>query len=111
MRVLIPVAGEDRFFPPSEYHFPKPLVEISGEPMIVRVIENLRTISPDAEFIFVIPEEQHRAFGLGDTLLMATSPMPVSALGVTSPSFRWTSRQRVPPAPCCSDARTWETAR
>ena len=42
MKYLVPMAGEDDLFPRAEYHFPKPLIEIDGVPMVARFIENIR---------------------------------------------------------------------
>lgn len=53
MRYLIPIASEDNLFPKEEFHFPKPLIEISGKPMIGLVIESIRARDADARFIFV----------------------------------------------------------
>jgi NDP-sugar pyrophosphorylase family protein len=42
MNIVIPIAAEDTFFVAEEYHFPKPLVEVAGLPMIQRTIESIR---------------------------------------------------------------------
>ena len=31
MNILIPIAGEDKFFSREEYFFPKPLIEIEAQ--------------------------------------------------------------------------------
>ena len=42
MNVLIPMAGRgERFAKSGKYTLPKPLIDVNGKPMIVRVIENL----------------------------------------------------------------------
>lgn len=72
MRYLIPMAGGDSLFPREEFHFPKPLIEIDGEPMIARVVNRLRAFDPGAEFIFVVQQQECAEFGLDLTLEMAT---------------------------------------
>lgn len=68
MRYLIPMAADDHHFPSSEYHFPKPLIEIDGVPMIARVIENILHQDADAHFIFIVRGSDCRSFGLDLTL-------------------------------------------
>lgn len=68
MKYLIPIAADDNHFPSSEYHFPKPLIEIDGVPMIARVIENIVQQDRDAQFIFIVRGSDCRSFGLDLTL-------------------------------------------
>ncbi len=72
MRYLIPIASGDDLFPREEFHFPKALIEIDGEPMIARVIANIRGEDPAAEFIFVVRGEDCREFSLDRALEEAT---------------------------------------
>lgn len=58
MKILLPLAGETPFFPPSEYPFPKPLIEVGGEPMLARAVTNLARLSRDAQFVFVAMREE-----------------------------------------------------
>jgi len=60
MNVLIPMAGSGSRFKKHGYSLPKPLIDVSGKPMIQRVVENLNI---DARFIFVVQREhveQHK---------------------------------------------------
>ncbi len=68
MRYLIPLAAPETLFPAADFHFPKPLIEIDGQPMIARVIANLRRGDPDARFIFIVRAEDCRTFSLDRTL-------------------------------------------
>jgi dTDP-glucose pyrophosphorylase len=68
VRYLIPIAAHETLFPATDFHFPKPLIEIDGEPMIARVIANLRRGDPGARFIFIVRSEDCRKFGLNRTL-------------------------------------------
>lgn len=68
LNIVIPIASSSKFFNPAIYPYPKPLIEISGKPMIQKVIENLSTISEEKRFIFIIKEEDCRKFHLDSTL-------------------------------------------
>ena len=70
MNVLIPMAGAGSRFQQMGYTFPKPLIEVKGQPMIQMVVENLNI---DANFIFVVQKEHRKKYNL-DTLLKLLSP-------------------------------------
>jgi HAD superfamily hydrolase (TIGR01509 family) len=70
MNVLIPMAGAGSRFQQMGYTFPKPLIEVKGQPMIQMVVENLNI---DANFIFVVQKEHREKYNL-DTLLKLLSP-------------------------------------
>lgn len=69
-QILIPLAGGNAFFSDQgEYQFPKPLIEINGQPMIQRVFENLQTIEKkESKYIFIIREEDCIRFHLDQTI-------------------------------------------
>ena len=72
MIVLIPLAAPtDPFFSRSDYHFPKPLIELQGRPMVELVIDNLRTLDEDVRFVFVLRSEDCRAFNLDQVVRLA----------------------------------------
>ena len=68
MTVLIPLGGSSVFFPKEEFHYPRPLIEIRGEPVIKRVVANLRSLGPDLSFTFVINLSDQRDFHLDRVL-------------------------------------------
>ena len=72
MKILVPMAAGDQFFDKEDYHFPKPLVEVAGQPMIKLVIDNLRAAAPDAEFIFVVNEQDCQHHSLDKVLDLMT---------------------------------------
>lgn len=72
MKYLIPIAGSEGLFPRSEFHFPKPLIEIGGKPMIAWVIDNIRASDPDAEFVFIARKADCAEFSMDRALQMAT---------------------------------------
>jgi HAD superfamily hydrolase (TIGR01509 family) len=61
LNVLIPMAGEGSRFSQAGYTFPKPLIEVHGEPMIKVVVDNLNV---EAQFIFIVREWQYRKYNL-----------------------------------------------
>jgi NDP-sugar pyrophosphorylase family protein len=72
MNILIPIAGEDKFFSSDEYFFPKPLIEITGTPMIELCVRNLKRQFPDAHFIFVVQSDHCSRFSLDGMLQILT---------------------------------------
>lgn len=72
MNILIPIAGEDKFFRSDEYFFPKPLVEIAGTPMIELCVRSLTRQFPGAHFIFVVQAEHCTRFSLDGMLRILT---------------------------------------
>lgn len=62
MIVLVPIAGRSPHFSSEEFAYPKPLIEISGRPMIAWAIENLGSIHPDLKFVFVASETEARQY-------------------------------------------------
>lgn len=65
MNVLIPMAGEGSRFAMAGYAFPKPIIEVNGEPMIKVVLDNLNIT---ANYIFIIREEHDAKFNISSTL-------------------------------------------
>ena len=57
LNILIPLGTTSKFFEGTAYPYPKPLIEISGKPIIQRVIENLSQIMEEKRFIFILREE------------------------------------------------------
>ena len=71
MKILIPMAGEGSRFSKEGYTFPKPLIDVNGNPMIQTVVENLDF---NAEYIFLVRGEHLQKYeGLEDTLQRITN--------------------------------------
>ena len=70
LNVLIPMAGAGSRFQQAGYTFPKPLIEVNGEPMIQVVVENLNI---EANFIYVVQKLHREKYNL-DTLLNLLTP-------------------------------------
>jgi NDP-sugar pyrophosphorylase family protein len=67
MRIVVPMGGEGRRFAERGYTFPKPLVEVAGQPLVELVVRNLTPAEPH-QFIFVCRGEHLERFALGDVL-------------------------------------------
>jgi len=65
LNVLIPMAGAGSRFQQAGYTFPKPLIDVNGEPMIQVVVGN---IGLDANYIFVVQKEHREKFHLENML-------------------------------------------
>ena len=67
LNIVIPMAGRGSRFVKAGYKLPKPLIDVKGKPMIVRVVENVR---PRAEhrFIFICQQEHLDKYGLAEKL-------------------------------------------
>lgn len=61
INVLIPMAGAGSRFEKAGYTFPKPLIEVRGEPMIQVIVDNLNL---DANYIFVCQWEHYEKYNL-----------------------------------------------
>lgn len=66
MNILIPMAGEGSRFKDKGYVFPKPFIEVDGEPMIAKVIKNL--YYPDAHYIFLARREHIEQYALAEVV-------------------------------------------
>lgn len=67
---IIPMAGLGTRFADVGYTLPKPLIPVSGKPMITRVIESLPTAD---RWIFIVRPEHVRTFAV-DAIIRATLP-------------------------------------
>ena len=70
MNVLIPMAGAGSRFEKAGYTFPKPLIEVNGNPMIQTVVEN---INIDANYIFIVQKSHYDKYDL-ETVLNNIAP-------------------------------------
>lgn len=72
INIVIPMAGKGKRYTDKGYNLPKPLIDVLGKPMIVRVIENL-TPSEEHTFIFVVRQEHIEKYSI-DKLLKKYAP-------------------------------------
>ena len=61
MNILIPMAGAGSRFEKAGYTFPKPLIDVAGQPMIQTVIENLNL---QGKYIFLVRKEHYEKYDL-----------------------------------------------
>ena len=61
MTILIPMAGLGSRFTQAGYTFPKPLIEVSGKPMIQLVVENLNI---KGQYVFIVQKEHYERYSL-----------------------------------------------
>ena len=86
MNILIPIAGRDRYFPESEYLFPKPLIDIVGAPLIEHTITSLLKIADDARFTFVVQDEDCRRYTIDNVLRMSVPERRADIVRLKAPT-------------------------
>ncbi len=67
IHIVVPMGGEGRRFAERGYTFPKPLIEVAGQPLIEIVVRNLTPSEPH-RFVFVCRQEHVQQYALGDVL-------------------------------------------
>ena len=67
-QIIIPISSESPFFKEEEYYFPKPLVTVNGDPLIIQVIKNIQNYIIPHKFIFIIPESLDTKYSLGSAI-------------------------------------------
>ena len=76
MNLLIPIASNSKFFSIEEYGYPKPLIEISGKPMIECVINNLTQGMKFRKIIFIVKQDECDKYHLDNTLNLLSPIKP-----------------------------------
>ena len=56
MNIVIPMAGAGSRFQEAGYTFPKPLIEVNGQPMIQTVVSNLNI---NGTYIFLVQKSHY----------------------------------------------------
>jgi len=81
LNVLIPMAGAGSRFEKAGYTFPKPLIDVKGNPMIQVVVDNLNFDSPHT---FIVQQKHREIYNL-DTMLALLSKgcTIISTSGIT----------------------------
>jgi NDP-sugar pyrophosphorylase family protein len=67
IHIVVPMGGEGRQFAERGYTFPKPLVEVDGQPLIEIVVKSLTPSEPH-RFVFICRQEHVTGYALGDVL-------------------------------------------
>lgn len=88
LNIVIPMSGTGTSFIQAGYTFPKPLIDINGEPMIQLVIENL-TPKTDHKFILISKKDHYDKYSLHQIFNNAAKgnfvsiPLTLSTQGAT----------------------------
>jgi HAD superfamily hydrolase (TIGR01509 family) len=69
MNILIPMAGLGSRFEKAGYTFPKPLIDVNGEPMIKKVVDSLQT---NGKYIYVVNTQHYEKYNLKHFLNLIT---------------------------------------
>jgi len=67
MKIIIPMAGAGSRFEKAGYSFPKPLIEVRGDPMIATVVKNLNL---QGQYIFLVQKSHYEKYDLKGMLSM-----------------------------------------
>ena len=67
MKIIVPMAGAGSRFEKAGYTFPKPLIEVHGQPMISKVVENLNL---QGQYIFLVQKSHYEKYDLQGVLSM-----------------------------------------
>ncbi len=68
LKIIIPLAGSSEIFHKAGFPYPKPLIEMKGNPMIEWVIEKTNSITIPNQVVFVIKDEDATKYHLDNTL-------------------------------------------
>jgi len=81
MKIVVPMAGAGSRFETAGYTFPKPLIEVRGEPMIAKVVKN---INLQGQYIFLVQKTHYEKYNLlGLLTLIAPNCKIVQIDGLT----------------------------
>ena len=67
MKIVVPMAGAGSRFQAAGYTFPKPLIEVQGEPMIAKVVKN---INLQGQYIFLVQKTHYEKYNLQGLLTL-----------------------------------------
>ena len=67
MKIVVPMAGAGSRFETAGYTFPKPLIEVRGEPMIAKVVKNLNL---QGQYIFLVQKTHYEKYNLQGLLTL-----------------------------------------
>jgi len=69
LNIVVPMAGAGSRFEQAGYTFPKPLIEVHGQPMIKTIVDNLNI---DANYIFIVQKQHYEKYNLQYLMNMIT---------------------------------------
>lgn len=68
IQIAVPLAGTSVFYTATEFQYPKPLIDMMGEPMIQRVIASIMTARFDKRFLFVVNQADAKKYHIDRVL-------------------------------------------
>ena len=71
MKIIIPIAGAE-YFDKSDFIYPKPIIDINDKPLIEYVINNLKDIEGDNQFVFILKQSLCEKFNIDYTIRQLT---------------------------------------
>ncbi len=75
LQVIIPISDNRIFFPKDEFFFPKPIIEVLNEPLIVQVIKQIEiSLKPDV-IICVIPKYLRDSWSIENIISLSTKTL------------------------------------
>lgn len=80
MNVLVPMAGRGSRFAEAGYTFPKPLIDVRGEPMIAAAVRSLGVVAD--RFIYLVLAEHLREYAIREVLHDLTPTAVVTVVPV-----------------------------
>lgn len=76
MNIIIPISGQNPYFNLDEYAFPKPLIDIFGQPMIEHTLTGFKALSTSHHYTFIAPTEWCRQYSLDHVLSIICQDHP-----------------------------------
>ena len=73
IQIILPISKDNKHFPSSKYFFPKPLVEVKGEPMMTKIIKHYQSRLKISRLVAVIPEDWDLKYSIGKVIELATN--------------------------------------
>tara|TARA_B100000212_G_C27372773_1_gene533321 strand:- start:928 stop:2445 length:1518 start_codon:yes stop_codon:yes gene_type:complete len=74
-QIIIPIVSNSNYFPSEEYFFPKPLIDVDGTPMILKVMSNFEKHLDFDKYIFIMPEILSTKYTL-DSIIKLNTTIP-----------------------------------
>lgn len=78
MKIVVPMAGAGSRFETAGYTFPKPLIEVRGEPMIAKVVKNLNL---QGQYIFLVQKTHYEKYNLQGLLTLIAPNCKIVQIG------------------------------
>ncbi len=72
-QLIIPIVSNSTYFSKEDYFFPKPLIDIDGLPMILKVMSNFEEYMDFDKYIFIMPEVLSNKYTLDSIIRLNTN--------------------------------------